>query len=195
MNRIDQKFRDLKRNKKKAFIAFITAGDPNLKTTEELVYAFESSGVDIIELGVPFSDPLADGSTIQASSQRALKRGINLKKIFNTVISPRMKEDLYAIHDFKDKYNLKIKVLRKEFIVLLKAVTERDKDFEDILTIIKKEKNFDWQYLINEVLWQYKHGDSWILLDTEKMIKELKKYTFVEQKYLKQLYDAYGKKN
>ena len=61
-------------------------------------------------------------------------------KIFRTKISPKMKEDLFAIHDFKDKYLLQVKVLRKEHIVFLKAITERDKDFEDILTIIRKEK-------------------------------------------------------
>jgi tryptophan synthase alpha chain len=85
MNRIEAKFKELKKKKKKAFIAFITAGDPNLKITEELVIAFERSGVDIIEIGVPFSDPLADGPTIQASSQRALKEGVNLVKILNAV--------------------------------------------------------------------------------------------------------------
>jgi len=115
---------------------------------------------------------------------------IFFKKIFQTAISPSMKEDLYAVHDFKGKNSLRVNVLRKEFIVLLKAVTERDRDFEDILTIVKREKNFDWQYLIDEVLWQYKHGDSWVLLDAEKMIRELKKYVFVEEKYLKQLYAA-----
>ena len=85
MNRIDQKFKDLKKGKKKAFIAFITAGDPSLRQTEELVLSFERNGVDIVELGVPFSDPLADGPTIQASSQRAIQKGTNLKKILNTV--------------------------------------------------------------------------------------------------------------
>ena len=85
MNRIDQKFKDLRRKKAKAFIAFITAGDPNLKTTEELVLAFERAGVDIIELGVPFSDPLADGPTIQAASQRALKKHVNLENILAVV--------------------------------------------------------------------------------------------------------------
>lgn len=112
------------------------------------------------------------------------------KKIFKAIISPKMKEDLYAVHDFKGEFNLRVNVLRKEFIVLLKAVTERERDFEDILTIVKKEKNFDWQYLIDEVIWQYKHGDSWVLLDTEKMMNELKKYVFIEQKYLKQLYEV-----
>jgi tryptophan synthase alpha chain len=92
MNRIDQKFKDLK--KKKAFIAFITAGDPNLKITEELVYAFERNGVDIVELGVPFSDPLADGPTIQASSQRSLKKGTNLNKILDTVNRIRQRSQI-----------------------------------------------------------------------------------------------------
>lgn len=114
-------------------------------------------------------------------------------KIFKTLISPNMKEDLFAVHDFKGKHNLRVKVLRKEHIVLLKTVTERGRDFEDILTLIKKEKNFDWQYLIDEVLWQTHHGDSWVLYDTEKMLLELKKYVFVPEKYLKQLYNA-GKK-
>ena len=84
-NRIVQKFSDLRRKKKKAFIAFITAGDPDLRTTEQLVLAFENAGVDIVELGVPFSDPLADGPTIQAASQRALKKHVNLENILATV--------------------------------------------------------------------------------------------------------------
>jgi len=85
MNKIEQKFQDLKKQKRKAFIAFITAGDPDLKTTEELVVALEGAGVDIIELGIPFSDPLADGPTIQASYHRALKKGTTSKKILETV--------------------------------------------------------------------------------------------------------------
>ena len=94
MNRIDKTFKDLKRKKKKAFIAFITAGDPSLRITEELVHSFERNGVDIIELGVPFSDPLADGPTIQASSQRSLKKGINLTKILNTVKNIRQRSGI-----------------------------------------------------------------------------------------------------
>ena len=90
-NRIDQKFKELKKKKKKAFIAYITAGDPNLKTTEELVLAFERSGADLVELGVPFSDPLADGPTIQASYERALKQRVNLEKIVALVNRLRQK--------------------------------------------------------------------------------------------------------
>ncbi|MBU0468410.1 MAG: tryptophan synthase subunit alpha [Candidatus Omnitrophica bacterium] len=94
MNRLDKKFEELKQAKKKAFIAFITAGDPSLKVTEELVCSFERSNVDIVELGVPFSDPLADGPTIQAASQRALANGVTLKKILNTVKNIRIKTEM-----------------------------------------------------------------------------------------------------
>ncbi len=85
MNRIDRKFAQLRKQGKKAFIAFVTAGDPDLKTTQNLVPAFEHAGADIIELGVPFSDPMADGPTIQAASQRALKNKVNLKQILGLV--------------------------------------------------------------------------------------------------------------
>lgn len=93
-NRIDSKFKELKKKKQKAFIAFITAGDPDLKTTEELVLSFEHSRVDIVELGVPFSDPLADGPTIQASSQRALKNKVNLENILHMVTRIRQKSQI-----------------------------------------------------------------------------------------------------
>ncbi|MCX5680773.1 MAG: tryptophan synthase subunit alpha, partial [Candidatus Omnitrophica bacterium] len=94
MNRIDKKFIQLRKQGKKAFIAFITAGDPSLAITEKLVLAFEKAGVDIIELGVPFSDPLADGATIQAASQRSLSRGTTLLKILGLVKRLRQKTEL-----------------------------------------------------------------------------------------------------
>ena len=77
MNRINAKFKELKGKNKKALIVFITCGDPELKTTEKLILEMEKQGVDIIELGVPFSDPLADGPTIQEASQRALANNRN----------------------------------------------------------------------------------------------------------------------
>ena len=115
-------------------------------------------------------------------------------KIFKTLLSPKMKEDLFAVHQFKGKQTITVKVLRTEFIVLLKAVTSRDKDFEDILTIVRKTKNFDWQYLLDEVIWQYQHGDSWVLLDVEKKMRDLQQQNiFIEEKYVQQLYEAQGK--
>lgn len=89
MNRIERKFKQLKEHNEKALVCFITAGDPDLKTTGKLVLALEQCGTDIIELGVPFSDPLADGPTIQAASQRALKNGVNLKQILKLVAQIR----------------------------------------------------------------------------------------------------------
>jgi tryptophan synthase alpha chain len=85
MNRLDKKFRELKALKKKALIAYVTAGDPNLSVTRKLVPALERSGVDIVELGIPFSDPLADGPVIQAASHRALLKGATMEKVFSVV--------------------------------------------------------------------------------------------------------------
>ena len=80
MSRIQQAFQD-----KKAFIPFITCGDPDLETTEKLVYAMEAAGASLIELGIPFSDPTAEGPVIQAASIRALKGGVTTDKIFDFV--------------------------------------------------------------------------------------------------------------
>ncbi|MEK6714783.1 MAG: tryptophan synthase subunit alpha [Candidatus Omnitrophota bacterium] len=91
MSRLKNKFNELKRKNRCAFIAYITAGDPNLSKTKEIVQELEKSGVDIIELGVPFSDPLADGPVIQAASQRALKNGTSLTKIIRLVKALRFK--------------------------------------------------------------------------------------------------------
>jgi tryptophan synthase alpha chain len=85
MNRIDKKFRELRSRNKKAFIVFITAGFPDLSVTAKLVIALEKNGADIIELGVPFSDPPADGPVIQEASSYALTRGVNLPKILGLV--------------------------------------------------------------------------------------------------------------
>ncbi len=94
MNRIDKKFRQLKKQHKKAFIAFITAGFPDLSTTAKLVMELENKGVDIIELGVPFSDPLADGPIIQEASGYSLKQGTNLVKILSLVKQLRKQTSL-----------------------------------------------------------------------------------------------------
>jgi len=94
MNRIDRKFSELKEKGKKAFIVYITAGDPDIATTKKLVSEFESRGVDIVEIGIPFSDPIADGLTIQAASYRALKRGISVKEILKSVSQIRRTVEL-----------------------------------------------------------------------------------------------------
>lgn len=75
----------------KAFIPFITCGDPSLKVTEELVYAMEEAGADLIELGIPFSDPTAEGPVIQAANIRALSGGVTTDKVFEMVEKIRKK--------------------------------------------------------------------------------------------------------
>jgi tryptophan synthase alpha chain len=85
ISRIKEKFRELKKKKKKALIPYIMAGDPSLEKTKDVVLMFEECGADIVELGVPFTDPLADGPTIQRASERALKKGITLKKVISFV--------------------------------------------------------------------------------------------------------------
>lgn len=85
MNRIDKQFIQLKEEGKKAFIPFITAGDPHLEATKKFIQALDECGSHIIELGIPFSDPIADGETIQNANVRALKNPIDLDRIFNLV--------------------------------------------------------------------------------------------------------------
>ncbi|WP_347273572.1 tryptophan synthase subunit alpha [Candidatus Kuenenia sp.] len=97
MNRIDKKFEELKRKKEPAFIPFITAGDPDIETTEDLILAFEKKGADIIELGVPFSDPIADGPVIQASYHRALEKGVNVAQIFDMISRLRSKTQIPVV--------------------------------------------------------------------------------------------------
>ena len=91
MGRIEDTFLRLKSNNEKALITYIMAGDPNLDTTESLIYAIERAGADIIELGVPFSDPIADGPAIQLASDRALKSRTTLKKVMSLVKKVRKK--------------------------------------------------------------------------------------------------------
>lgn len=84
-NRITKKLTGLKSKNKKALVPFITAGDPSKESTVAIMHALVKGGADIIELGVPFSDPMADGPTIQRSSERALERGVNTNFVFQCV--------------------------------------------------------------------------------------------------------------
>lgn len=94
MNRIDNKFNTLREQGKKALITFITAGNPTKEVTLELIDAMEQGGTDIIELGMPYSDPLAEGPVIQASSARALKNNFKLDDIFSIIEKAREKTQI-----------------------------------------------------------------------------------------------------
>jgi tryptophan synthase alpha chain len=87
--RIKKKFDDLKQEGKKALVVYLTAGDPDLETTRLLIPSLQEAGVDILEIGVPFSDPTADGPIIQAASQRALLKGVTLSSILDMIESLR----------------------------------------------------------------------------------------------------------
>ena len=93
MGRIEDAFTNLKREGKKGFIPFITAGDPDLATTEQLLITLANSGATLIELGVPFSDPMADGPVIQRASERALKNKFGLQEILDTTSRVRNQID------------------------------------------------------------------------------------------------------
>jgi tryptophan synthase, alpha subunit len=94
VNRIDAKFKELKEIGVPAFIPFITAGDPSLDATRELILEFDRRGADMIELGVPYSDPIADGPVIQSSYYRALSSGIKLADILELVRDVRKKSEI-----------------------------------------------------------------------------------------------------
>lgn len=85
MSRIAQTFQRLRERKEKALVAYVTAGDPSLDSTREIIAALKEGRVDILEIGVPFSDPTADGPVIQAAAQRALKKGTTLSAILDMI--------------------------------------------------------------------------------------------------------------
>jgi len=94
MSRIREKFRELKRSGRGGFIPFITTGDPDLVTTEHLLIELAKAGADIIELGVPFSDPVADGEVIQRASERALRNGVTLQDALRCAMNVRPQIDV-----------------------------------------------------------------------------------------------------
>ena len=82
MNRIEKRFEELKKEDRKAFITYMTAGLPDMKGTGEIIKVQAEAGIDVIELGIPFSDPIADGPVIQDASYRSIQKGTNLRKVF-----------------------------------------------------------------------------------------------------------------
>ena len=110
MNRIDERFARLKQHGKKGFIVYIGAGDPNLEATRNLAKAFDELGVDVLELGVPFSDPLADGIVNQLAAQRGLESGTTPPKVLQSVAEIRRGSQipivLYIYYNLLHHYDL-----------------------------------------------------------------------------------------
>ena len=111
MNRIEERFVGLKRAGKKGFIVYIGAGDPNLEATRQLALTFDQAGVDVLELGVPFSDPLADGLVNQLAAQRGLESGTTPPKLLATVAAIRRESQiplvLYVYYNILHRRGLK----------------------------------------------------------------------------------------
>jgi len=95
--RISQTWERLKQENKRALIPYITAGDPSLETTRQLIFGLEQAGADMIEVGMPFSDPMADGPTIQKASERALASKVSLKSVLGMVKEVRKKTEIPII--------------------------------------------------------------------------------------------------
>ena len=100
-NRIDRKFRELKARGQRAFVAYVTAGDPGPEATPGRGWARERAGADIVELGVPFSDPLADGIVNQLSAQRALEAGTTTSRVFEILQAAHCKRP--TVSKFRDR--------------------------------------------------------------------------------------------
>ena len=97
LSKIDEKFYELKNNKKLALMPFIMAGDPNIEITSEILLKLQENGADLIELGIPYSDPLADGPVIQVAASRALKSGTSLRKVIKLLESLKGKLNIPII--------------------------------------------------------------------------------------------------
>jgi tryptophan synthase alpha chain len=110
MNRIEQRMGQLKQRGEKGFIVYIGAGDPNLEATHNLAKAFDQLGVDVLELGVPFSDPLADGIVNQLAAQRGLEAGTTPPKVLQTIAAIRREAQvpivLYIYYNLLHRYGL-----------------------------------------------------------------------------------------
>ena len=140
-NRIANAFTELNNNREKALIAFITGGDPDIETTEKLVLAMEEAGVDVIEFGIPFSDPVAEGIVIQEANARALAGGCTVDKLFDMVKRLRDKTNIpllfmtYAnpIYAYdKERFMKKCKEVGIDGVIVPDVPFEEKDEFEDV---------------------------------------------------------------
>ncbi len=153
MSRIENKFKEVLGRNGKAFIPYIMAGDPNLDRTRELVGILEECGADVIELGVPFSDPLADGPTIQKAAQRALGEGVTLGKVIGFVASLRKTTQIPIV--LMTYYNLIFRYGEERFVREAYAagvdgiiVPDLPPDEGGLLLSFSKKTGFDVIFLV-----------------------------------------------
>ncbi|MBU2561559.1 MAG: hypothetical protein KKD17_04625 [Nanoarchaeota archaeon] len=114
-----------------------------------------------------------------------------INRIFQTRLSEKMKQRAEARLDFAAKDNtLTMMVLSKEDIILLKSITQREKDFDDILSVVEKRPNIDWKAIVEEAAWQAQHGDKWVIMDLESTMQRLKHITLIKKEFFDMLYKA-----
>ncbi len=113
MNRIDEHMQKVKAEGRKALVTFLTVGDPNIEVSKKAIRTMQDEGVDLIELGVPFSDPSADGTTIQAADERALAAGTDIFKIFDMV--KEIRDEIKVPMVFLLYYNIMVQYGVEEF--------------------------------------------------------------------------------
>lgn len=142
MTRISDKFSDLKRRGRAGFIAYLTAGDPDMDTTRRLILDFERRGVDIIELGIPFSDPLADGPVIQEAYQRALKAGASTGKVLDLVAAVRRDSEIpivlftyfNPVHNYGlDRFSHDVKAVGADGVLALDLPPEEGEEYRHLM--------------------------------------------------------------
>ncbi len=115
-----------------------------------------------------------------------------LKYVFQTAFREEIKKRFFARHDYTmGKNTLTVFVLSKEDLIFLKSITQREKDFDDILTIAQKDGNINWNLVVDEALWQSRHGDGWAIMDLEQTLQRLKSIIFLKKEHFDRLY---GKK-
>ena len=141
------------KNKEKKLVTFVTGGDPDLETSLEIIKTIINNGADIIEIGMPFSDPMADGPTIQLSSNRAINNGINLENIFNLASeAKKIKSDLPII--LMGYYNLILYFGIEQFVkkckengvdglIIVDLQPEEDEDLINLLNNNNINSKFD----------------------------------------------------
>ncbi|MFQ6089181.1 MAG: tryptophan synthase subunit alpha [Candidatus Methanofastidiosia archaeon] len=146
MNRIDETFKRLKKKNQKAFIPYITCGDPSLEKTLKIINILEENGADILELGIPHSDPVADGKTIQTSVERALRCGITPKKVLEVLEITRERYKIPIV--LLTYYNIVLQYGIKKFVFDFSRVSDglivADLPPEESFELVKYSRNYNF---------------------------------------------------
>ena len=141
MTTISQKFTSLRQNNQRALIPFVTAGDPNLDLTAEALRVLDAKGADLIELGVPYSDPLADGPVIQAAATRALKQGTRLASVLEMAqsITCSLRSPLILFTYYNPILNLGIKTFLQQLVTAgIKGLVVPDLPIEEASELLQQ---------------------------------------------------------